>query len=358
MDFQELMERIKQKMLINLKEHRPSHLKSVNEQKTAVNVLPFRGENYIENLPSSFNPLMNHFKDEEKRLQIRHNVMEILKKIDILRTNNKLQDALEKNNDLFKELLASHFPPEEIDEQTRKLFTQRKGSQTTMGRMRPRRGAIFLPENTDPKTLFTRRATLPSSAINAFNLISKNKADEAKRKEKTKKELKNIIKNAKKCGQEEAKICIKSPNIRHRFFSTMTRKNSCEEQNNDLIRISTASQSGKNIQSEKTLKSQKSPRIHIGSRYYEKMLKQNLVLRTGSIESLKTPISYENSRDWNFNTMNQLTERKNSPRIKITPFSIENAKTLKAQRENTKNKPKHENIGRKIRRFRSIDYEL
>jgi len=158
-DFQELMEKIKKDTLAqrNIQNSPKSINSSINKdndkkQLKPKDILPVRGAGYITNLPSSFNCLMNHFKDEENRGEMRNKIkkgLELIARIagDQSETQSNqgkseseesgteyftekkeinAEQIMEKSVLLLKNMISSHFPPEEIDDEYRKLLAARK----------------------------------------------------------------------------------------------------------------------------------------------------------------------------------------------------------------------------------------
>ena len=123
-DFQQLMNDVKFNMLRTLKRRATSTIDLGKTRTGASCIIPLRKARYIRCLPSSFNPLMNHFKDEDKRRTMREGVIGSLKKIDQLRVDNKLKTVLQENTQTLKTLIGSHFSREDMDEETRRLFSQ------------------------------------------------------------------------------------------------------------------------------------------------------------------------------------------------------------------------------------------
>lgn len=134
-DFQKLMGDIKTKMLLDMKRKNTSTLVTGIKRSGPAEILPKRKRTYIQYLPSSFNPLMNHFKDEEKRNDIREGFTKALEGIlNIGNSKKSIEKILETNKESMKELLASHFPHEGIDEEERKLIAQTGNRKITMTR--------------------------------------------------------------------------------------------------------------------------------------------------------------------------------------------------------------------------------
>ena len=108
-----------------MKRKNTSTLVTGSKRSGPAEILPKRKRTYIQYLPSSFNPLMNHFKDEEKRNDIREGITKTLEGIlNIGNSKKSLKKILETNKESMKELLGSHFPHEGIDEEERKLIAQ------------------------------------------------------------------------------------------------------------------------------------------------------------------------------------------------------------------------------------------
>jgi len=107
-DFENLMNEIKTNMLSAMKN------KAIKKERDINTIMPKRRKVYIQYLPSSFNHLMNHFKDEESRNNLRGGFVKTLK--DVMNIGNSRKDLctmLEKNKEKMNQLLASHFPQEE-----------------------------------------------------------------------------------------------------------------------------------------------------------------------------------------------------------------------------------------------------
>ena len=83
--------------------------------------MPVRKERYVRYLPSSFNALMGHLKDEEERNKMRGQLVTILNQLVSLRGNVKVSDLMRDNSEIVKKLIGSHFPPPGPDEEARRL---------------------------------------------------------------------------------------------------------------------------------------------------------------------------------------------------------------------------------------------
>jgi len=126
-DFQKLMKDIKTNMLQMMEEKGITTIDMGLDNEGVQSILPKRKKAYIKYLPSSFNPLMNHFKDEEKRNDIRNSLTNTLDEIIKIGTSKKsLRTILKNNQHRMRCLLESHFSKEEADKESRRLLTQRK----------------------------------------------------------------------------------------------------------------------------------------------------------------------------------------------------------------------------------------
>ncbi len=123
-DFRQLMDRIKANMLRDMVRKGTSTVDCGKRGGEAERILPQRNDKYIEYLPSSFNPLMNHFKDEEKRGDLREKMTETLRQITALGQDKRLDCILSDSAETMRQLLASHFTRGETGDQERKLFSQ------------------------------------------------------------------------------------------------------------------------------------------------------------------------------------------------------------------------------------------
>ena len=129
-EFQNLMEDIKKKTVSRRISRQMSTLVCALAKPGPDKIMPVRTTHYVKNLPPAFNPLMNHFKDEEVRHKIREEVVTSLKKVEAMEETEGIDGVIEDSAQLLKKLLSSHFPKEEIDDQYRKLLMQgKKGSE-------------------------------------------------------------------------------------------------------------------------------------------------------------------------------------------------------------------------------------
>ncbi len=124
--FQELMQGIKEEVRHTKLARRVSSIGLPIPKTGPSKIMPSRGSKYVSFLPSAFNPLMNHFKDEETRNEIRNKVVNGLKLIDVLSEKSDVNTIIKENTELLKNLIASHFPKEDIDDEYRKLLIQSK----------------------------------------------------------------------------------------------------------------------------------------------------------------------------------------------------------------------------------------
>ena len=116
-DFKKLMDNIKVNMLSDMKRKKTSTLVVNKMVNNANQIIPKRKKTYIKYLPSSFNPLINHLKEEEKRSDLRENFTKALNDlIHIGGSKKSLDSVLEGNQENMKQLLESHFPKEDADE--------------------------------------------------------------------------------------------------------------------------------------------------------------------------------------------------------------------------------------------------
>ncbi len=125
--FQRLMQRLKDKMTRRKIVRKVSSVGLPMTRFGPASIMPLRDAKYVSYLPAAFNPLMNHFKEEETRTEMRKKVVEGLKQIDERSRKNEVDSIIEEDADLFKRLIASHFPKEDLDDQQcRKLFVRKK----------------------------------------------------------------------------------------------------------------------------------------------------------------------------------------------------------------------------------------
>ena len=128
-DFENLMEDIKYKTVGQRKAGRQVSSTGLLLAKTGpAKILPVRDKVYVRNLPSSFNALMNHFKDEETRNEMRKEIVGGLLSIENRQNPTSAQQVVGENVQSLRKLVESHFPEEGIDDQYRKLLTMNKNS--------------------------------------------------------------------------------------------------------------------------------------------------------------------------------------------------------------------------------------
>ncbi len=196
--FQELMNNIKGSMIQSMRKRHTSTVDLGKDRTEARKLFPLRKLKYIECLPSTFGQLMNHFKDEEQRQKLRKDAIGTLTDVDRLMEQRKLELAMEDSTDTLKELIRSHFPPEEMDEETRKLFSQTRASRETYEQIQDRmREMAFQQRPVTAGAKFGRRAGLANPDNPNAQLIQEFRAQE-EAKQRTKKEIRTLIARAKK----------------------------------------------------------------------------------------------------------------------------------------------------------------
>jgi len=269
-DFQALMNNIKAKMLKSLAE-KEKERQNNNGIKDVDQIVPERQATYFKCLPSSFNPLMNHFKDEEKRTNLRTDLQQNLADIIKPKDRNKLdvEILLKNNGEKMKELIESHFPPEENNEQSRRLFTQAKKASEGFKRLKEKVRGIFALQKRQNINL----DNMPMEFLeNEENQIT----DINTLREKTKRELSTIIQTARKLGQKEAKRLIQKQGNRidNRIFTALDARNSaCSK----IIRTGRPlNRALTDLKARTSLLTDRSAKTD----YEKKLLGENLILRT------------------------------------------------------------------------------
>jgi hypothetical protein len=275
-DFQQLMNDIKTNMLQIMEKKGTTTIDIGSNNEGVQSILPKRKKAYIKYLPSSFNLLMNHFKDEEKRNDIRSNLTNTLDEITKIGTNKKsLKTILENNQHHMRSLLESHFSKEEVDEESRRLLTQ------------------------------TRKRTLFANSGNYYSLSNRlssaSKAHEPKLspaeieriRAKTKQELRHLVKTARDSVLKEALIGGK---LRTHYGLTNSEPQSQLSNYKRILPKTSAKWYDKNTQIKGGVRLQKS---------IQKLLGSNLVLR------VKSPNNIFNKQSLAKTYYNMNTERCN-----------------------------------------------
>ena len=169
-----------------------------NDPKT---IIPIHSNNYVKNLPSSFNALMNHLNEEESRSKMRKNAAEGLSKI--IKAENPLDintdNIINDNIETLKNLLGSHFHEEHSDDQYRKLATQAKKS-INHQKMRnfsesyfKKNNEVKLNNDEETKNYLKQRANELSVLINKAKIEGREEAKEIISKYKSEKKLDKLI---------------------------------------------------------------------------------------------------------------------------------------------------------------------
>eukprot|EP00826_Nyctotherus_ovalis_P051101 TRINITY_DN6371_c0_g1_i5.p1 TRINITY_DN6371_c0_g1~~TRINITY_DN6371_c0_g1_i5.p1 ORF type:complete len:373 (+),score=99.63 TRINITY_DN6371_c0_g1_i5:299-1417(+) len=248
-DFKQLMNGIKCNMTAKIQREKNSALLSNKQPQGTKSILPTRRANYIKYLPADFNPLMNHFKDEEKRSDIRQNLTGTLDEVlKIGSSQKKLVEILENNENNMEGLLKSHFPNEELDEEVRRMFAQVK-QKSNYFRF---------------KALSTERRQ-PRLALGG----AKEEVSE-EFKSRMKKRLHSLVNKAKEQGRMEAKNLIQS-----RVLLT----------GRQALTSFDASSSRRSVRLKTAMGCPKTAKPFCIKPHIRKLLAENLVLRTATAES-------------------------------------------------------------------------
>jgi len=259
-DFKRLINDIKHNMLIKLK-RKTSSICVTGKPQGVKSILPLRKANYIKHLPTDFNPLMNHFKDEERRSDIRANLTGTLEDILKIGSNQKkLEEVLEKNEENMKGLIRSHFSQGELDIEIKRMFTQVRKKSSCF---------LFKSLNTN---IWQPKLAIESDEEEGVSNQFKNKV---------RKRLHLLVTKAKAQGKMEAKELI--------------------ENNTKLLR--SCRQTATSIDSPRSLARRENPRLKTAMKcskpmkikpYIQKLLTENLILRTGTTKkgSFKSPCTW------------------------------------------------------------------
>ncbi len=308
-DFQKLMNNIKSNMLQMLTRKGTSTI-DLGNRSGVKQLLPPRKATYIKYLPSSFNPLMNHFKDEEKRNELRTNLIQNLKEIlrekdpteadsEKAKAKKKLspeneppkkkaekirpvEQILEHNAETMKGLIKSHFPEEETDEESRRLFTQTKRAAEGFEKLKQKVKGIYALHRQSTMDLNTMLPLLsekdpPSVGPDPVAVI----------RAKTRKETRRLIQNAKQQGKIEAYRFLKhhGNTVDNRALTALTAENTAR---------SKSITSGKKpfVHSMPNLKASPlaTQRPLKTELHAKKLLQENLVLHTQRCDTSKVPL--------------------------------------------------------------------
>ena len=276
-EFQKLMNGIKTDMLSTLIRRGTSTLNIGVIKRTEVDgILPKRKSAYLKFLPSTFNSLMNHFKDEELRNDIRSNLAANLKEVmSKSRSKKELENALGSNAEQMKELIRSHFPEEEIDDEARRLFTQSKKSVDSLKKLKEKTRGIYALQ---------RRSSMNLDRLS--HLFKKREENQGPRNEdlyaKKQREFGVIIKNAKKLGQIEARDmlrrnCHSTRSVPLLPFSNPTSASGTPFANGKLLILA--------LPKVKPKPSADARKKSYNETYMDKLLKENLVIHTNRSQS-------------------------------------------------------------------------
>jgi len=257
-DFKQLMNEIKRRMVEEMRKEKAVEMKGVES------IMPKRRISYIKNLPSSFNPLMNHFKDEDERADIRNKLKGTLKRIlSIGQACETLDEILNKNADNAKELLASHFSDKDADED--KLFENYS-----------KEGNMITKNNYDN-----------SLRSNKGRKIDEKTSESLKKRKQ--RELRIFVQKAKEAGRKEAQklIQIKAHPLCKKLSSVLSKRLSIKNRKDTVTskRIKVDSLMGKMLSERLILRTPRSNCMtanHISSA---------ITLRNKPIFNLKKPYS-------------------------------------------------------------------
>lgn len=254
-DFKRLMNGIKCNMTAKMQREKNSTLLLNKQPQGTKSILPTRRANYIKYLPADFNPLMNHFKDEERRSDIRQNLTGTLDEmLKIGSSQKKLAEILEKNENNMEGLLKSHFPNEELDEEVRRMFAQVKQKSNYF------RFKALSTESRQPKL--------------AIEGSKEEVSDEFK--SRVKKRLHSLVAKAKEQGRTEAKNLIQSRVLLTGRQALTSFDASSSRASRRSVRLKTA------------MGCPKTAKPFCVKPHIKRLLAENLVLRTTTAESNST----------------------------------------------------------------------
>lgn len=194
-DFKAMMDNIKTNTLTKDQEKLLKTDDRIDEKK----IIPVRSPQYTSFLPSSFNPLMTHFMDEEARSAIRTKIVQNLKKLEgSQEADVKNRKLIEENTENMKKLFKSHFQDKGLDEDYRKLKSQNLRKQNLLNKD-SRKIADIVAEKRRAVACLNRQTTSLQGLIFLSSHENKNDVENlALIREKKKKEIMELVKTARK----------------------------------------------------------------------------------------------------------------------------------------------------------------
>lgn len=171
-DFRSLMNNVKASMLSGMNNIFKKKEKGGKEEgrRDIGGIMPRREKAYIQYLPSSFNPLMNHFKDEQNRTGLREHFVTTLNDIMSIGNSKKnLHAVLEKNKEKMSKLLASHFPREETTDLQQLHATHRKAQAKPFRRQ----SVVITPTNCSPLKISLKKSKGQNVPVRTATVLGK-----------------------------------------------------------------------------------------------------------------------------------------------------------------------------------------
>ena len=281
-------------MLLNLHLRRQSSL-NLASRVTIKDVIPVRKSKYVQSLPSSFNMLMSHFKDEEKRQDLREKIVSTLENLEQLRMERRLGDTLQSNNEVFKDLLSSHFPRDVADQQSRKLVGKKRFAQLPVPKMGSRRPSVHVEQEEDAPEV-----------PEVSEQIKDDPEVIEKAREKIRQKVRVVILKAKKCGNKEAEDAIKeAAKPKFKCFRSFTRKCSKDagKESGKTTALNTARTLASLRESTRSKLLSRAERSIHKPIYVDKLLKEHLIMKTvsvreGGLSQLVPESEYAKTQEW------------------------------------------------------------